>query len=92
MTIPHKLCTNFNILIYLIYFFINLSTTLIRLDDGEDRDLSVSDMWLDAIARGTMETYVESILKIPRLTDAAALQLSTDIGRRLGETIILYNN
>ncbi|XP_019849814.1 PREDICTED: conserved oligomeric Golgi complex subunit 7-like [Amphimedon queenslandica] len=49
-------------------------------DDGENRDLSLSDMWLDAIARGTMETYVESILKIPRLTDAAALQLSTDIG------------
>ena len=52
------------------------------IDDGENRDLSLSDMWLDAIARGTMETYVESILKIPRLTDAAALQLSTDIGRR----------
>ena len=38
-------------------------------------------MWLDAIARGTMETYVENILLIPRLTDAAAQQLATDIGK-----------
>jgi hypothetical protein len=51
-------------------------------NEGSNRnegDLNLSDMWLDAISCGTMETYIESILLIPRLTDAAALQLATDI-------------
>lgn len=39
-----------------------------------------SDVWISAIARGTMETYVESIMKIPRLTEEASQQLATDIG------------
>ena len=47
-------------------------------DDQEDHP---SDAWLGAIARGTMETYVQSILLIPSLPPQAALQLATDIGR-----------
>ena len=47
-------------------------------DDQEDHP---SDAWLGAIARGTMETYVQSILQIPSLPPQAALQLATDIGK-----------
>lgn len=36
--------------------------------------------WLDAVARGTVLTYVENIMKIPTLTDYAARQLIEDIG------------
>ena len=43
-------------------------------------DLHPSEEWLGAIARGTMDTYVTNIFRIPLLTEAAAHQLATDIG------------
>ncbi|XP_071798393.1 conserved oligomeric Golgi complex subunit 7-like [Asterias amurensis] len=39
----------------------------------------LADYWLGAIARGTMHTYVEAILKITELTPNATRQLATDI-------------
>jgi len=47
----------------------------------EEQEDHPSDSWLGAIARGTMETYVQSILLIRSLPPQAALQLATDIGR-----------
>ncbi len=42
-----------------------------------------TDAWLSAVAHGTMETYVKSILEIPKLNDEASQQLATDIGKRV---------
>ena len=39
-----------------------------------------SDDWLGAVARGTMDTYVQSILRLDPVTPQAAQQLATDIG------------
>ncbi|EDV28101.1 uncharacterized protein TRIADDRAFT_53345 [Trichoplax adhaerens] len=50
--------------------------------DNEDTSLNVNDTtiyWLGAVARGTVLTYVENIMKIPTLTDHAARQLIEDI-------------
>ena len=41
----------------------------------------LADYWLGAIARGTMHTYVEAILKIQELTPNATRQLATDISK-----------
>ena len=48
-------------------------------EEGEAEE-HPSNTWLGAIARGTMITYVHSILLIPSLPAQAALQLATDIG------------
>lgn len=45
-----------------------------------DDDIHPSEDWLGAIARGTMETYVKIIFRIPTLPETAAHQLATDIG------------
>lgn len=50
------------------------------LNISSDDTVHPSEEWLGAIARGTMETYVTSILRIPSLTETAAHQLATDIG------------
>ena len=50
------------------------------LNVSDDDDLHPSEDWLGAIARGTMETYVTNIFRIPSLTETSAHQLATDIG------------
>ena len=47
---------------------------------AEDGEGHPSDTWLCAVAEGTMETYANSILQIPSISEAAAEQLTTDIG------------
>lgn len=47
---------------------------------AEEGEGHPSDTWLCAVAEGTMETYVNSILQIPSIPEAAAEQLTTDIG------------
>lgn len=39
----------------------------------------LADHWLGSVARGTMHSYVEAILKIPELSAHATRQLGTDI-------------
>ena len=39
-----------------------------------------ADAWLGAMAHGTMETYVNSILQITSLSEDASQQLAADIG------------
>ena len=51
---------------------------------GEEQD--PASKWLSSVAQATMHTYVESILRIPELTDFASKQLVADIG----ETIVLF--
>ena len=41
----------------------------------------LADVWLESVARGTMHTYSEQILKIHELSPHATRQLITDIGR-----------
>ncbi len=50
------------------------------LNVSDDDDLHPSEDWLGAIARGTMETYVTNIFRIPSLTETSAHQLAADIG------------
>lgn len=40
----------------------------------------LADLWLESVARGTMHTYAEQILNIPKLSHLASQQLLTDIG------------
>ncbi|XP_064395035.1 conserved oligomeric Golgi complex subunit 7-like [Halichondria panicea] len=49
------------------------------LNVSDDDDLHPSEDWLGAIARGTMETYVTNIFRIPSLTETSAHQLAADI-------------
>lgn len=51
------------------------------MDVSVEEDWHPSDEWLGAVARGTMETYVDNVLLIPSLSFPAAQQLVTDIGR-----------
>lgn len=44
-----------------------------------------ADAWLGAVAQGTMDTYVNSILQIPSLGEEASQQLAADIGNKLVE-------
>ena len=53
---------------------------------GEEQD--PASKWLSSVAQATMHTYVESILRIPELTDFASKQLVADIG----ETIVLLSS
>ncbi len=55
------------------------------ISDGEEGSIEhhSADKWLFAIAQGTMETYVKSILEIPKLNEEASQQLATDIGKSL---------
>ncbi len=46
--------------------------------DGGDQQLA--DLWLESVAKGTMHTYVEQILRIMQLTHMSTRQLITDIG------------
>ena len=57
-----------------------LYSQLVVLVIGETPE-QLADLWLESIARGTMHTYGEQILKIPELTQLATSQLVTDIGR-----------
>ena len=47
----------------------------------EEESEHLADHWLGAVARGTMHTYSEAILRIQELTPHAARQLATDIGK-----------
>ena len=49
------------------------------LETGEEQD--PASKWLSSVAQATMHTYVESILRIPELTDFATKQLVADIGK-----------
>ncbi|XP_072035028.1 conserved oligomeric Golgi complex subunit 7-like [Amphiura filiformis] len=48
-------------------------------EGSEEESDHLADHWLGAVARGTMHTYSEAILRIPELTQHAARQLATDI-------------
>jgi hypothetical protein len=48
-------------------------------DTADGELLSVADEWLGAAAQGVMNTYVEQILKIKKVTGNGAAQLSADI-------------
>ncbi|CAH1263030.1 COG7 [Branchiostoma lanceolatum] len=49
-------------------------------DKNETHEVDhVADFWLGSIARGTMLTYLEAILKIPKMTDYGRKQLAADI-------------
>ena len=59
-----------------------------------DEDSAVdhpTDAWLSAVAHGTMETYVKSILEIPKLNDEASQQLATDIGKQVYMHMYLHS-
>lgn len=49
--------------------------------ESEDADIEdhPSQVWISAVARGTMLNYSKNILKIPSFTEMSAHQLSTDI-------------
>ena len=46
-----------------------------------DEEQDPASKWLSSVAQATMHTYVESILRIPELTDFASKQLVADIGK-----------
>ena len=50
--------------------------------DSEEADFEdhPSQVWIGAVANGTMLNYSMNIVKIPKLTEMSAQQLSTDIG------------
>ena len=48
--------------------------------DGGEAETHPADAWLGAVAQGTMEMYVSSILQIPSLGEEASQQLAADIG------------
>jgi hypothetical protein len=50
-------------------------------DTGEEQD--PASKWLSSVAQATMHSYVESILRIPELTDFASKQLIADIGKSI---------
>ena len=41
----------------------------------------LADLWLESVAMGTMHTYCEEILKIPKLSPHGCKQLIIDIGK-----------
>lgn len=59
------------------------------LNVSDDNDVHPSEDWLGAIARGTMDTYVSSVFRIPSLTETAARQLATDIGEEISTVSML---
>jgi len=42
---------------------------------------SMSNQWLESVARGTLHVYMEHILKIRELTEQSTKQLVMDIGK-----------
>jgi len=54
-----------------------------KLPHATEQDLSsaehLADVWLESVARGTMHTYCEQVLKINKITKMATKQLITDI-------------
>jgi len=54
-----------------------------KLPHATEQDLSsaehLADVWLESVARGTMHTYCEQVLKINNITRMATRQLTTDI-------------
>ena len=54
------------------------TTTLHREEEG-----GYAAEWLEAVAVGAMQTYVERILEIPKLTQHGARQLVKDMGKSL---------
>ncbi|XP_064640481.1 conserved oligomeric Golgi complex subunit 7-like [Lineus longissimus] len=47
--------------------------------DEQELPAHIADLWLESIARGTMHTYCEEILKIRELSPHATRQLRTDV-------------
>jgi len=49
-------------------------------DDVGEVSESMSNQWLESVARGTVHVYTEHILKIRELTEQSTKQLIVDIG------------
>jgi len=54
---------------------------------GETSD-SMSNQWLESVARGTLCLYIEQILKIRELTEQSTKQLIIDIGSFCGRVTL----